>query len=393
MTSDKRPCPIWESAPKVQDISEVGCPWCSHQAGGRFWLMQSGAALLQGRLLNKRQRAHLSYWIYKHNLEFRLFDANPGLGGEPPVLDQAWVEGYRDHTPSALNRVLMFLRELIRSDDAGEEPNESLQMAAGGCRHEGDLKDLWLYAMDRGWLEGGGTPGPPSYPHPGLIDLGLGARIHVEEMLGELGLSRQAFVAMWFHDSMDGVYEDGIKPAIEAAGYEAVRIDQQDFVGPVVDEIVAEIRKSRFVVADFTGARGGVYYEAGFAFGLDRKVIHTCRKGSEQDLLFDTSYLNHLIWETPEDLRCRLQKRIEAVLGRGPLSSANGDQHVRCIPTERSVAGATTITVRLHHRLVAFTPCAVGKISPALCVSTTPSPAGAATMTDRRSLLPGHFRN
>ena len=336
MTSNKRPCAIWESAPKVQDISEVGCPWCSHQAGGRFWLMQSGAALLQGRLLTDRQRANLSYWIYKHNLEYRLFDANPGLGEEPPVLDQAWVERHWDLTPSASDRMLMFLRELIRSDDAGvpaDKADRNLLKAAGGCRHDDDLQELLLYAMDRGWLEGGGTPGTPSYPHPGLINLGLGARIHVEEMFGELSRSRQAFVAMWFAPSMDEVYEDGIKPAIEAAGYEAVRIDQQDFVGPVVDEIVAEIRKSRFVVADFTtskkaGARGGVYYEAGFTQGLGIDVIHTCRKGSEQDLHFDTSHLNHLIWEDTEDLRGRLQKRIEAVLGRGPLSSANGNQEV-----------------------------------------------------------------
>ena len=50
----------------------------------------------------------------------------------------------------------------------------------------------------------------------------------------------------------------------------------------MVDRILAEIRKSKFVVADFTscgeciacdkcehiGARGGVYFEAGFALGL-----------------------------------------------------------------------------------------------------------------------------
>ncbi|MCY3659418.1 MAG: hypothetical protein OXG36_10420 [Caldilineaceae bacterium] len=336
MTSNKRPCPIWESAPKMQDISEVGCPWCSHQAGGRFWLMQSGAALLQCRLLTDRRKANLSYWIYKHNLEYRLFDANPGLGEKPPVLDQAWVEGHRDLTPSASERMLMFLRELIRCDDAGvpaDKADRNLLKAAGGCRHDDDLQELLLYAMDRGWLEGGGTLDDPFFPRPNLINLGLGARIHVEEMFGELGRSRQAFVAMWFDPSMDEVYEDGIKPAIEAAGYEAVRIDQQDFVGPVVDEIVAEIRKSRFVVADFTtskkaGARGGVYYEAGFAQGLGIDVIHTCRKGSEQDLHFDTSHLNHLIWEDTEDLRGRLQKRIEAILGRGPLSSSNGDQEV-----------------------------------------------------------------
>ena len=39
-----------------------------------------------------------------------------------------------------------------------------------------------------------------------------------------------------------------------------------------------QIRKSKFLIADFTGQRGGVYYEAGFAYGLGLPVIWTCRK-------------------------------------------------------------------------------------------------------------------
>ena len=35
-----------------------------------------------------------------------------------------------------------------------------------------------------------------------------------------------------------------------------------------MDRIIAQIRASKFVVADFTRNRGGVYYEAGFALGL-----------------------------------------------------------------------------------------------------------------------------
>ena len=38
--------------------------------------------------------------------------------------------------------------------------------------------------------------------------------------------SSRAFVAMWFHDSMNDVWERGFKKAIEDAGYEPVRIDK-----------------------------------------------------------------------------------------------------------------------------------------------------------------------
>ena len=173
------------------------------------------------------------------------------------------MENNRGRTPSASERMLTFLRELIRCDDAGREPHEGLQRAAGGCRHGNDLKDLRLYALDRGWLRGGGLdPDTPSFPHPGLIDLDLGARILVEEHLGAQDHQKQAFVAMWFAPFMEEVYDLAFAPAIEAAGYEPVRIDRKEFLGKVDDEILAEIRKSKFVVADFTtdkeaGVRGG----------------------------------------------------------------------------------------------------------------------------------------
>ena len=93
----------------------------------------------------------------------------------------------------------------------------------------------------------------------------------------------QCFVAMWFDPGMDEAYEEGIRPAIEEAGYRPLRIDRtEDLLGKIDDAIVTEIRRSKFVVADFThgkdGARGGVYYEAGFAQGLRIPVISSAIK-------------------------------------------------------------------------------------------------------------------
>ena len=130
----------------------------------------------------------------------------------------------------------------------------------------------------------------------------------------------QAFIAMWFDPSMDGVYENGIRPAIEAAGYTPLRIDQKEHNNKIDDEIIAEIRRSRFVVADFThgddGVRGSVYYEAGFAYGLDIPVIYLSREGS--DLAFDTRQYAHIMWKDTDELSDQLQNRILAVIGEGP---------------------------------------------------------------------------
>ena len=49
--------------------------------------------------------------------------------------------------------------------------------------------------------------------------------------------SSKAFVAMWFHESMDEVWKQAIGPGIADAGYEAVRIDRKEHVNKIDDEI------------------------------------------------------------------------------------------------------------------------------------------------------------
>ena len=133
----------------------------------------------------------------------------------------------------------------------------------------------------------------------------------------------QAFVAMWLDDSMDEAFDRGIQPAIEDAGYRALRIDRKADVDKIDDEIIAEIRRSRFLVAEFThgdkGARGGVYYEAGVAFGLGIPVIYACRADLEKELHFDTRQYSHILWSTPEELREGLKNKIVARIGEGTV--------------------------------------------------------------------------
>ena len=143
-------------------------------------------------------------------------------------------------------------------------------------------------------------------------------------------LSNQAFVAMWFDDEVKAAYDDGIEPAIKDAGYRAVRIDRKDFLKKIDDEIIAEIRRSRFLVCDFTcgltknksqridNARGSVYYEAGFAHGLNIPVIFTCRKDLLKYVHFDVNHYPTITWKSPQDIRKPLRDRIAAVIGDGP---------------------------------------------------------------------------
>jgi len=136
----------------------------------------------------------------------------------------------------------------------------------------------------------------------------------VQELESKNEYSKQAFVAMWFNPELDIVFSDFISKAIEETGFKPLRIDGKEHVNKICDEIIAEIKKSRFIIADFTGQRGGVYYEAGFAHGLGIPVIWTCRKDAASDLHFDIRQYNCIIWETGEELYQRLKSRIEAVI-------------------------------------------------------------------------------
>ena len=129
----------------------------------------------------------------------------------------------------------------------------------------------------------------------------------------------RAFVAMWFDESLDDAYNNGIAPGIRVAGYLPRRMDRIDFVGETIDDrMLAEIRESRFVVADLTGRSPGAYFESGFAMGLDLPVIFTMREADLGDCHFDTNHYPVLCWNTPEQLRDLLTNRILAVIGRGP---------------------------------------------------------------------------
>jgi hypothetical protein len=149
--------------------------------------------------------------------------------------------------------------------------------------------------------------------------------LKVDELRSTGASTRQAFVAMWFDASMNPAWEGGFKPGIEAGGqFDATRIDQIAHNGKIDDRIISEIRRSALLVADFTGHRGGVYFEAGYAMGLGIPVIWTCHKDDISSAHFDTRQYNHITWSTPDDLREALRLRIAATIVPPNLDRGRG---------------------------------------------------------------------
>lgn len=130
--------------------------------------------------------------------------------------------------------------------------------------------------------------------------------------------SQMAFIAMWFDDKMKPLREC-IKLAIQKSGYEPKLADEHEHVNRIDDEIIALIRQSKFIVADYTNQNKGVYFESGLALGLDLRVIWTCKKDEIDNLHFDTNHYNFLTWEEDKlpEFQEKLKNRILAVIERG----------------------------------------------------------------------------
>ena len=197
----------------------------------------------------------------------------------------------------------------------GEVSDEML--AATSLEDQGQLRYMIEQIQEMGLLNG--DWGAPRITLEGYRRL--------EELMGIQASSDQAFVAMWFDDSMDKAWQEGFRPGIEEAGYKPLRIDRKEHNNKIDDEIIAEIKRSRFLIADFTSepekARGGVYYEAGFAKGLNIPVIFTCRDDRLKYVHFDTRQFNHIVWENLEGLRKKLANRISHTVGDGPHRNKN----------------------------------------------------------------------
>ena len=137
----------------------------------------------------------------------------------------------------------------------------------------------------------------------------------VEELTKPKIESKQAFVAMWFDDDMTSAFSKGILPLQEDTGFTMLRIDLKQFNDKICDRILAEIKMSRFLIADVTGQRQGVYFEAGYAIGMGLPVIWTCREDQIEECHFDTRQYNHITWNNESELRQKLRDRILATIG------------------------------------------------------------------------------
>ncbi|SNB67767.1 hypothetical protein SAMN07250955_10644 [Arboricoccus pini] len=318
-------CPIWDVPAERDPIVGNAVTYRSPRTDGAYTLIRAALPMLQN--LDEAAKARLTSWVVEQHR----------AGDESPRITSDTLSLIENKHSMPLNRrfdqLLLFFatRERIlgyRLDLGNQHTNQFSDDGAAAaawteCRTIQELANLCRLLMGRRLVQFNG----------GELSLTVNGYERLEVLQTQPTVSLQGFVAMWFDTTMDDVYQRGIAPAIEDCRYTPMRIDRKEHINKIDDEIIAEIRRSRFMIADFTCgtisdgerkeaiARGGVYYEAGFARGLNIPVFWTCRKDMIEHVHFDTRQYAHILWEDPDELRKKLKNCIEAVLGTRYISA------------------------------------------------------------------------
>ena len=273
------------------------CPRC-----GEFKFTGTANAIHRAKASDAR-RTMLSGWVREQN----------GLGLVPVITGSNLENIVARPTPSISDRAMALLIEASRGlQHLGDRFNidDPRFISATYSITPSDVKFLMKILTEGGMAK--------HVAINNLCEIEPGGYVRLDEMKPSTSNSSIGFVAMWFDEDLDNIYTNGFEQAVFGAGYNPIRIDQVEHVNKIDDEIIRQINASRFVVADFTGHRGGVYFEAGYAIGMGLPVFWTCRKDHLKDLHFDIRQFNCIDWESSDDLANRLGTRIEAVLGPGP---------------------------------------------------------------------------
>ncbi len=317
-------CPIWGTPATSKHILDRDCDRVDSVRAGVTYIISREAKddyFANSDCVDDHTKARLTTWLIdQHRLGIKCPEVTTYVIGDARLRRSLamheradrLLEYFRKKTP-LLGEAVMFFPNYIPPD------NTTLEILAWSESVKADEAMFLInYLKNLGWIDNSGA----TKDGPSLIVTGDGYKRLADLSEKEI-ISKQAFIAMWFDQSMNDAYEKGIAAGVRDAGYQPLRIDQKHHNNKIDDEIIAEIRRSRFLVADFTqgpdGSRGGVYYEAGFAHGFNIPVIFTCRKETIEKVHFDTRQYSHILWENPEDLRKQLADRISATIGDGPL--------------------------------------------------------------------------
>jgi hypothetical protein len=340
-------CPICgsilSSQPSVSehyDASLYDCPRC-----GNYTLSD----LIRFHESFDTNKHLISAWIRRQN---NLGNWYPFVGQIDDVgnwFDNLQRAGFPQDVNEKLDALLLTYADIVKDKYAKLikiqlYPNLPAEIAARDMDEVEGLNQF-LEQLDYIWCE-------PSHLYK-QIKITAKGWFRIKELRHNNKLSDLAFIAMWFDDCMDKYRQATIK-AVRSCGYNPIIIDEHEFSGFIMEQVISLIGRSRFIIADLSckpeiddatnlkvrqGVRGGVYWEAGIAYGMGKTVIQTCQSNDESKrrVHFDLDQYQTIFWTEDEltlDIRDitkpisnpnfteKLAQRILTTVGKGGHTSA-----------------------------------------------------------------------
>lgn len=157
----------------------------------------------------------------------------------------------------------------------------------------------------------------------------------------------RCFVIMPFKEELDLVYGT-IKKGLNNAGYICNRVDEILGSTPIINKILTEILRSRYIIADLTDCNPNVFYELGVAHSFKDASNIIILKQSGSKVPFDITHLTYIEYDAdnPKYISAAILKSIsmysyladfqEALNLRGIISFVkdNGDYFVDYLKAE-----------------------------------------------------------
>lgn len=311
-------CEIW-----VKDIHDPFYYYDCKNCGGFFVPDAHRTIYDYEGVKNKFNLQHLQSYLFYHKSHLRpvicekeyfnkhITDEFVQIYNITPEMVESW---YPKNFAEKIDLIVLKLGELSTYDgdyvkvfDLANKlfflsPNKSKNIA-DGCDKTVQIQYIVDYLEKENYLADEGN---------GFFQLTHKALERIYELQKNQTNNKNVFVAMKFGEETKELREK-IKEGLKEFN---VRImDEIEHNHQIIPEMLYEIRNSRFVIAELSHHNNGAYYEAGYALGLGKEVIHICdKKELKSGLHFDVAQVNTIFYDSIDEIPEKLRKRIEATI-------------------------------------------------------------------------------
>ena len=220
--SEYSACPIWNTPASIEPRTGHGMTVDSQRAGGRYFIADTATEILKDH--DENLKARLTSWLIEQR---RLGVHCPRISSiDIDEIEQRRSLSVHQRADNLLRYIQKQIPKIGIPFDCHIHETDPTFMETLAWSESTKTEEV-VYLVNsleiQGWL---------SPNHQAIGYLGYGITVEGYSYLAEIDHavtdSPQAFVAMWFDESMNEVWEKGLRPAIRDAGYKALRIDRKE---------------------------------------------------------------------------------------------------------------------------------------------------------------------